>query len=62
LSYWAGEQVPDISLQNGICLDANGVVITFFLQQPAQHWIGKSRVAAKELGDIQMVISLGHRK
>ena len=62
MSYWAGEQVLDFSLRNGICLDANGVVITFFLQQTAQHWIGKGRVAAKELGDIQMVIPLGHRK
>jgi len=45
--YWAGEQVLDLPLQNGIGLDANGVVITFFLQQMVQCRIGKGRIAAK---------------
>ena len=61
-SYWAGEQVLDFPLQNGIGLDANGVVITFFLQQTVQCRIGKGRIAAKEFGDAQVAIPLRFRR
>ncbi len=56
------QQVLDFPLQNGIGLDANGVVITFFLQQTVQCRIGKGRITAKEFGDAQVAIPLDHRK
>ena len=49
-------------LQDRVRLEANRVAIAFFLQQTVQGWIGKGRIAAKELWDIQVAIPLDHRQ
>jgi len=47
----AGEKMLEFPLQDHVGLDANGVVITSFLQHSVQRRIGKGGIATKELGD-----------
>jgi len=54
------QKVLDFPLQHGVGLKATHVAITFFLQHSIQRRIGKRRIAAKELGDIQVGIPLDH--
>jgi len=54
------QQVLDLPLQHRVGHEANGVPIAFLLQHAVQRWIGKRRIAAKELGDIQVAIPRDH--
>lgn len=47
-------------LQHGIGFEANGVAIAFFLKQAVQCRLGKGRVTAKELRNVQVAIPLDH--